>query len=87
MRRAGVSAALKQFERQRLIAARRGAIQMIDRQGLITLSNGAYANADSAPSNFADAPAKVAPGGRPAAAIASYADLTATGDDARRAFS
>jgi CRP-like cAMP-binding protein len=42
VRRAGVSAALKQFEREGLTVGRRGAIYIANRAGLITKSNGAY---------------------------------------------
>ena len=46
VRRAGVSVALKQLENKGLIAGRRGAIHIVDRQGLVATANGAYTSAD-----------------------------------------
>jgi CRP-like cAMP-binding protein len=46
VRRAGISIALKDFERHGVIAGRRGAIRVIDRLGLIAQTHGAYAPAE-----------------------------------------
>jgi CRP-like cAMP-binding protein len=51
VRRAGISIALKSLERQGLITRRRGAIQIISRQGLVAQSNGCYASEMDAPVN------------------------------------
>jgi CRP-like cAMP-binding protein len=45
--RPGVTAALKQLENAGLISQRRGAITILDREGLISLTRGFYAPADS----------------------------------------
>jgi CRP-like cAMP-binding protein len=47
VQRPGVTAALKNLERAKLIAQRRGAISILDRDALIASSNGLYVAADS----------------------------------------
>lgn len=47
VRRAGVTTALQQFERRDLISASRGAITILDRDGLIEVANGYYGRAEA----------------------------------------
>ena len=46
VRRPGVTVAIQELERDGLIARKRGRIVIIDRDGLIKLSNGTYLAAD-----------------------------------------
>lgn len=46
VRRAGVSVAMKHLESRGLVELRRGAIHIVDREGLVMSSNGAYGDLD-----------------------------------------
>ena len=47
VRRAGVTVAVQELERQGVISRKRGRIVILDRDALVQLSNGTYGNGDA----------------------------------------